>query len=164
MGQTLWSPDRTACLIELLDQPLSAGKIAAELTYRFRVPVSRNAVISKVMRLHRRLPGQRGPWKPQQIESFPTTTRHSRLKPGRRPRPPQPRWSKPTLTEITLEPIGIPLLDLEPSQCSWPIGIGYCGHPRLKGSSYCPNHHVLAHQPHKRTAAYYFRESKHGWR
>ena len=49
--------------------------------------------------------------------------------------------------------LNIPLVDLEPRHCRWPIGdpkqpgFAFCGHEQHPGSSYCPAHHVLCERP-----------------
>src|SRR5688572_2716908 len=44
----------------------------------------------------------------------------------------------------------VPLVDLTAEDCKWPIGdprdpsFGFCGHPRIPGCPYCPDHRHLS--------------------
>jgi hypothetical protein len=50
----------------------------------------------------------------------------------------------PSLEGIKKESLNIPMEKLQPSQCRYPYGdetpFLFCGHTRLPGSAYCPDH------------------------
>lgn len=50
------------------------------------------------------------------------------------------------LKAIDIEPLHITLMDLTPSHCRYPYGdsnITFCGHEKVKGTSYCAGHFKL---------------------
>jgi GcrA cell cycle regulator len=97
--------------------------------------ISRNAVIGKVVRLG--LPPRLVP------------TRTLTLRPRKRKMAHQP-----------CVPGSVPLVDLTPTACRFPMGdpqdesFGFCGCTQQEGSSYCPDHHAIAHtrKPDRRVA------------
>lgn len=127
---------------------------------------SRNSVIARVHRLKLPLRGAgRGPRRPKR-ESYPwleegkserTWYRHADGKKSREPRiaDHKVRVIKPTReqTEIRcaeVDPLNIPLLDLQPHHCRWPYGespsVVFCGNGIFQGS-YCGAHYFLSIGP-----------------
>jgi GcrA cell cycle regulator len=148
-----WSDDRIEQLRTLWATGLSAGCIAVQIG-----DVSRCAVLGKVYRLglaerrtarrvnslqrngrrRRASPDTAHPWR-----------RAFREQPKQRPNKRPPAW----LRAIEAEDAAIkrvPLLELRPGMCRWPIGdpkregFGFCGQARLEGVSYCSRHAMVA--------------------
>jgi GcrA cell cycle regulator len=128
---TPWTDELTALLMRLWSEGFSASQIADQIKGPH---LSRNAIIGKANRL--RLPARAPPKRS--------------IRPGRKPRikifepkpKPQPPAvpSVPTMRQLTL-------LELEPLQCRWPIGVGkslFCGADAEKGEVYCLFHRRLA--------------------
>ena len=64
-----------------------------------------------------------------------------------------------SVQDVGIEPLMIPLLELEPHHCRWPVnspdngeGFLFCGHQKCEGSSYCSHHHEISrsHAPVRR--------------
>jgi GcrA cell cycle regulator len=66
----------------------------------------------------------------------------------------------PALRCVEIEPRHLSMTELEPWDCRYPFGddpatMTFCGHPKLKGSSYCLKHHELCWvKPEPPKAAY----------
>lgn len=124
-----WTPERIDRLKYLWDKGFSAGLIAIELH------TTRNAVIGKIGRLGLE-------WRKE--TQLRLSSRNSRSKPARMPRP---IISSPSSVDgkiIVAPHRWVSLLDLRPRQCRWPHGDGppfaFCGATVLEDFSYCPQH------------------------
>jgi hypothetical protein len=144
-----WTKKRIALLSEMWMSGYSSGECARRLC------VSRNAAIGKLRRLG--LLGRDRPQLPimarrvniQLPTDFPTViNRPPKMRPNTRPLPPPEPYQAPP--PPPLPPIGrFSLLDLRAGHCRWPNGerpdYRFCGAPQLFDSSYCAEHHALAH-------------------
>lgn len=157
-----WTDERVELLKKLWAEGLSASVCARRLGgFAHCIDGGRSAVIGKVHRL--KLNGR-------------ATNRVHRAPVKRKPapRPPRKPMRVPTPLEvlfkveapmIPVEEIFIPLdkrkgvLDLEPSDCRFPIGdprepgFHFCGQPKAIGLSYCRAHAIRCHQPPKMPAS-----------
>src|ERR1700674_4878005 len=161
----VWPDAQIDELKRLWADGLSASRIAAALNDKFKIYLTRNAVIGKAMRS--------GLSKGRQV------ARSARIRPRKAKRlngaRSSPRRMNPgeTLHLPTLappEPIAVPteatrlrLVELEIDQCKYPLGFWlepaefFCGAPTLEGWSYCRFHqqitgagipvHQSAHMP-----------------
>jgi GcrA cell cycle regulator len=149
-----WTKKRIALLSELWLCGHSSGECAR------RLGVSRNAAIGKLRRLG--LLGRERPQLPTMRLRLPPArmllkTTEQVSKPPQKPRkrqnqrplpPPEPYQAPPPPPE---PPIGsFNLLDLRQGHCRWP-GLQdrapwtFCGAPQVFDSSYCSEHHAMAH-------------------
>ena len=140
-----WTKDQDVQLKALCQiESLSYGDIAATLSIRWGVEISRSAV------------GQRSRRKGFRSHE----ARNKAVVRATTPRKPEPRWQPPPVEEPRYIP-GLAFLDLEPHapgilminassrQCRWPVhGTGssmrVCGDPVKLGSSYCEACHARA--------------------
>lgn len=160
-SQKTWTDDRKQAVAELLREGLSAGQMSK------RLGISRNAIISVIHRdkmlseigLRAGVGGARKP----KAESSPYKT--GRMKtaarsPARRSQPapvvvvpviePEPVFICEDVAEIEtpIDPLGLPLADLNLRQCRFAVNNAakgeqhlFCGHPVKIGSSFCDHHH-----------------------
>lgn len=140
-----WTDVRSEQLKTLYAQGLSGAKIAAEMDCGF----TRNAIIGRIHRLGLELRG--GQPKRLKMEKAP------RIQKSRQRYSPESRrvltiFESAEIIKLRCVEIvsrGLSLMDLEPSDCRYPFGgddgnsITFCGHPQLKGSSYCAPHFAL---------------------
>jgi GcrA cell cycle regulator len=151
--KTNWTSERTALLIRLWKDGVSAGLIARKLGQ-----VTRSAVIGKVHRLG--LSGR------STIKQLPTCNGFLKKpsRPIKIPNPPKVAFVKPTPPKPRVvailfdapEPRMLPLEALRDNECHFPIGdplkggFGFCGHPKERGA-YCAAHGAIAYRiPEKR--------------
>jgi hypothetical protein len=125
---------------------MSASQIALELG-----GVTRNAVIGKMNRL--------GLCQPKQ-SAKPKSVRVRRN--GVRVFQPRSRSFTPKVTPMPVEPLNIPLVDLEPHHCREVVSqdgfIGlFCGRDKYGTSSYCYHHHLINEYPAPAKARVYIR-------
>lgn len=160
-SQRTWTDDRKQAVAELLREGLSAGQMSK------RLGISRNAIISVIHRdkmlseigLRSGVGGARKP----KAESSPYKS--GRMKTAARS---PARQSQPTPVvvvpivepepvfvcdygfelEPTIDPLGLPLVDLNLRQCRFAVNNAakgelhlFCGHPVKIGSSFCEHHH-----------------------
>ncbi len=132
-----WTDDRVALLKKLWGEGKTAAEIAKELG-----GVTRNAVIGKAHRLK-------------------LSNRVSPIQQNKKPAAPKPQVQAPTRAQqkqILRETEQdnrerIPLTDLKPGACRWPIGdpreknFGFCGCKAISGLPYCLEHAQVAYQP-----------------
>ncbi|MCC6598788.1 MAG: gcrA cell cycle regulator family protein [Alphaproteobacteria bacterium] len=129
-----WTDERVALLKRLWCEGKTAAEIAKELG-----DVSRNAVIGKAHRL--KLSNRVSPI---QQNKKPVT-------PANKPQV-QAAVPKTPKTPAQDNRQGIPLIDLKPHECRWPIGdpkeagFGFCSGAALVGLPYCSEHAKLAYQ------------------
>jgi GcrA cell cycle regulator len=141
-----WTDEEHALLVEHARDGKSAAAIAKILGR------SRSAVIGRVYRHSIKLHGngQRGPAKPKQ-EAVPPKAQH--LHPGNIARKKESRAFDPgEVSPITVAPTvfecrSIPLADLKPGECKWPVNDApngeqhlFCGNPSDTGV-YCRPHY-----------------------
>jgi hypothetical protein len=136
----IWDEENRQLVIDMLDLGASASKIAAVFD------LSRNAVIGRISRdpeLHGHVQHQPG------IQRIPKQRARRALPP---PPPDPPGPAKPRKPVMRL----IPLKDLGPNQCRWPVeqaavagGHLFCGAGTEAGQVYCPWHVRMA-KPERR--------------
>ena len=113
-----WTPDRTARLRELWDEPYSCDEIAVIMSKEFRCTITKNAIIGKSHRLN--LPVR-------DISTMVTPRVREPAEPDGLP--------------------GVSLLALRDGQCRWPLDtrpVRYCGEPIVR-RAYCAAHAKLAY-------------------
>ena len=158
-----WTPERTALLIQLFKEGLSAAQIAAQINARLGGNITRNAVIGKLYRLG--LSGRGRPAsisRPRRQPARPRSSGNTALKAQpliiRRPKPqPRPRPQPRPIQEIEI-PVGnrVTLLMLKPDSCRWPHGdpgtenFSFCGRKAKPDCPYCEDHAAHAYQPNDR--------------
>lgn len=160
-SQKTWTDDRKQAVAELLREGLSAGQMSK------RLGISRNAIISvihrdKVLSEIGLRSGTGGARKPK-VASSPYKS--GRMKtaarsPARQSQParvvvapviePEPVFICEDVAEIEtpIDPLGLPLADLNLRQCRFAVNNAakgeqhlFCGHPVRSGSSFCEHHH-----------------------
>jgi GcrA cell cycle regulator len=153
--QTSWEPKHSDALREYLAKGLPYSEIARRINAAFNTDYTRNATIGRAKRMG--LAGlaetgrSRKPRKPRLLpfRKMRKMRKHRAAKP-RLPRPVLKRAAALKLRCVGIEPRHLSLLELEAPDCRYPYGgdkdgeaITFCGHPRLKGSSYCASHFHL---------------------
>ncbi|MFK7840448.1 MAG: GcrA family cell cycle regulator [Bdellovibrionales bacterium] len=135
-----WTDDRVATLKKLWGEGKTAAEIAKELG-----GVTRNAVIGKAHRL--KLSNRVSPIQQSKKVAAPKPQNQNK-KPAE---PGQPRKKIKEYVDDGRE--RIPLSDLKPGQCRWPMGdprdkdFGFCGCKALPNLPYCLEHAQVAYQP-----------------
>lgn len=147
----VWTEARSDWAKQLWQSGWSAGQIGKELG------LSRNAVIGRICRMGL----SRNEAKPTVHATYPAN-RKPAIRTGSISKTKIKAMEKPKPIAEPLAPpprAPVPLMDLEPHHCRWPIGAGeavlFCGSGRLVGRPYCPRHCGEAYterQP-KRSAA-----------
>lgn len=138
----MWDEARTSRLTELRAKGWTFGEIANELG------VSRSTAIGKANRL-----GMLGR-KPriQKLAKLPRVEKHRKpaiCRPIAFRGPPIAPAEMPRATADDIARVS--LIDLEPHHCRWPCGeptAGFCGCPKVPGSSYCEGHLARAYRVH----------------
>lgn len=136
-----WTDSRVATLKKLWSEGKTAAEIASELG-----GVTRNAVIGKAHRL--KLSGRGG----ANIQT-PKKVKKKAVQ-ARKPKPANVNIApqKKTILKSDSERERIPLIDMAPNQCKWPIGdpktadFGFCGDRKVPGIPYCIEHAQVAYQ------------------
>lgn len=124
----VWTPERVDRLRQLYAQNWSARLIADEIGGS----LTRSSVMGKIKRLGLSRKGG-------------VVGRDGRVTLGGGQQM-RPKVVAPRLVEV--DPVGVPLLDLQPGQCRFPYGNGpftFCGCQALKDQSYCASHYELTH-------------------
>jgi len=157
-----WTEERKSAVANLLREGLSAGQIST------RLGVSRNAVIGVIHRDKtlseiglvrgadrvRKPKAESSPYKSGRMKTA------ARRSPARQSRPapvmvapviePEPVFICEDVAEIEtpIDPLGLPLSDLNLRQCRFAVNNAakgeqhlFCGHPVKIGSSFCEHHH-----------------------
>lgn len=152
-----WSTEEDEQLKKLTLEGLSASMIAERMPGNR----SRNSIIGRQHRLgimgkqtQRKKRASRLPIKPTPVydrHTLAATSAHVRALRSLEAKMRYAETSKAMReTPSEVEPLMIPLLDLEPHHCRWPIGdvgaddFGFCGHPKRAGVSYCEFHATIA--------------------
>jgi GcrA cell cycle regulator len=150
--QTSWEPKHSDALRDYLAKGLPYSEIARRINAAFNTDYTRNATIGRARRMGLAGPAEnsrpRKPRKPRRVP-FRKMRKHRAAKP-RLPRPVLKRAAALKLRCVGIEPRHLSLLELEAPDCRYPYGgdkdgeaITFCGHLRLKGSSYCTAHFHL---------------------
>jgi GcrA cell cycle regulator len=129
-----WTDDRVATLKKLWGEGKTAAEIAKELG-----GVTRNAVIGKAHRL--------------KLSNRVSPIQQNNKKPAPAPKA-QPQLAERKVQKIPAQDNrkGIPLTDLKPHECRWPLGdprddnFGFCAHRQIAGLPYCGEHAKMAYQ------------------
>lgn len=160
-----WTKETTEMVIDLFEKGLSASVAATRINGAFGTKFTRNSVIGKWFRMGLFRAGQRpksGPKPKQKTNLFPpvpydgmpsrlaqrvNTLRKLHLEMQAVVAPPLPA----PMPEA-VEPLRVPLFELESHMCRWPIGdprmedFAFCGLPQVEGRSYCSQHCGRAYQ------------------
>lgn len=148
-----WLPEDYEKLRRLTAEGLTAGEISARMPGR-----TRNAVV--------------GQWHRSGLKGGGRTQRSRKVKSPEEqpPAPPAPKihYPKPNFATVTgmlprrnvapaiptmssgsePAPLMVPLIDLEPRMCKWPVNDGdpflFCGHATQTGQSYCDYHYKIS--------------------
>lgn len=147
---SVWTEERVGQLKELYANGMSCSRIAAEL----RSGITRNAVIGKVHRLGLE---KRGQGRREKTERKPRVYKKRSHQPKVRIVPANGNSNQFRVIQVSttalaalrcveVTPRGLTLLELQKNDCRYPYGdsdFTFCGHPKLEGSSYCPEHFAL---------------------
>ncbi len=143
MSRFSWSEETITQLKALIAEKHCAERIAAILSAVLKVRISRNAVIGKCHREGIKLAQARGgrPRKPDGTHEKHPRVLRLQFGPALSPSIPEP-------AVMPVEPLNIPLVDLEKHHCrevvSFDGAMGlFCGHPKQPGSSFCSFHHAI---------------------
>jgi GcrA cell cycle regulator len=164
MGASVWDTEGIVDdLKKLVGERLSSSRIAAALSFKYNVDLTRNAVISKVWRI-----GMSGSL---ERPRSPSQRKKPDIKPGSRWHIPPPNQKQPQpprrALEMAPEPMPFAIVEevvvpekervgvegLGQHQCRWPIGdpqspdFHFCHHKRIGGISYCEIHARRAYRP-----------------
>ena len=154
-----WNDEQDEQLKKLTSEGLSASMIAARMPGNR----SRNSIIGRQHRLRlmgkqtqRKKPARSGPIKPTDCKSMNHMAATSTHVPHLRSMEEKMRYaetSKSMRDTSELDPLMVPLLELESHQCRWPVnspdngeGFLFCGHKKQEGSSYCSHHRQRAYR------------------
>lgn len=144
MSRFSWSEETIIQLKALIAEKHCAGRISEILSAVLKTRISRNAVIGKCHRDGIELAQTRG-GRPRNPDGTPRTRRPSvlRIQFGRCLSP-----SIPEPAVMPVEPLNIPLVDLEKHHCREVVSSDgvmglFCGHPKQPGSSFCSFHHAI---------------------
>ena len=161
MEPTGWAAEHSEELRRLLAKGASYAQAAAAINVKFGTGYTRSAALGRAKRmgsvgLDRRLPmlSSAPHLQPDEIgEPPPLAVRPSEFHWSIRP-PVFQRVEQTRLRCAEVDPRRLSLLELERNDCRYPYGgdeegetISFCGHPRRKGSSYCPAHFELTIDP-----------------
>ena len=124
MEPTNWAPEHSDALRRFFAQRLSFSEIAAAINKEFKTSYSRNAMVSRAMRMG--LAGQKRPELP--ARRTPSLNRLGEIRPAE-PNPPRFHWPLPAIerTEIPklrcveIEPRHLSLIELERGDCRYPL-------------------------------------------
>jgi len=164
MQSFIWAPEHSDALRDCLSRGMSYGRAADAINARFGTEFTRNAAVGRAKRLGLKVaPGRKitlgrkvaarpqGPRVPPEPKP---KSKGGTLRPDTPATPgPLPECAKPVkLRCVGVKPRLLAFADLEPGDCRYPYGgdkegeaFAFCGHPKLKGSSYCAPHHHLTH-------------------
>jgi len=134
-----WTDDRVAILKKLWGEGKTAAEIAKELG-----GVTRNAVIGKAHRL--KLSNRVSPIQQNKKVAAPKPQNQNK-------KPAEAQLRKKIKEYVDDGRERIPLSDLQPGGCRWPMGdprekdFGFCGCKSLPSLPYCLEHAQVAYQP-----------------
>lgn len=163
MGASSWTDEVIATLRDRHAAGRTMSEIVIDIWIAHGVSVSRNAVISKVHRLH--MPARKSQENrvPKPKAERPKRERKPRLvAPRPRPAPKLVVVPKPTAPPVP-EPIGregVLFLDHREGQCRWPLwdfltpfsGKRFCGEPVAGKAPYCAYCQSLSYEPTRSAA------------
>jgi GcrA cell cycle regulator len=166
-----WTDDRENAMRELLADPntaYSANEVAHILSDRFKIEISRNAVIGRCKRQGIPLNDCAPPGRPSNPAPRPREKPQKAVTPAQRPYIAQRKAaSGPKLHTAVPQllrcddvrgPRHVSLLELTDNTCRWPIStVGapdfcFCGNPPIEGMPYCAGHCRLAYRVDRRAA------------
>jgi GcrA cell cycle regulator len=157
MQSTNWTEEQSKALREFFENGMSYSRIAGAINAKFQTAYSRNAAIGRAQRM-----GLAGSDRPNDRPELPPRAKAPRLHRLRERHAPEsmlmmPRFEREETVKlrcVEIDPRHLSLMDLEPGDCRYPYGgdeegeaITFCGHPQLRGSSYCPAHFHLTSGP-----------------
>jgi GcrA cell cycle regulator len=156
--QSTWEDAHSLALRELVEKGMSFKEIARALNERFGTAYSRNAAIGRARRLELSTPERSGAGGVFAAPRIPDARKIVEKRARVLFKSPKPstleRAAVLQLRCVAVTPRHLSLIDLEPNDCRYPYGgdaegepITFCGHPRRKGSSYCPSHFHLTSLP-----------------
>src|SRR5216684_255291 len=148
-----WNDETDAELRRLYADKLSGAQIAQEISRKFGMTITRNAVIGRTHRLGMVEPKPAKRREPKAPHECPQRRTHKSFK-----------FKSPSIAPEPLPPpktpdVGIPisqrktLLQLTEETCRWPIGdpgsadFFFCGGQTLTSLPYCAYHSRVAYQP-----------------
>lgn len=143
--QFTWPEDHSQELRTMvLNGTGSYAEIAGVLNFKFGTTYSRNACISRAIRMG--LPSAN----PRPTERKPRESSDGVVRSK-----PKAKINLPSINKIAelrlqcveIVPLRLSIIDLERCQCHWPYGDGpitFCGHPAEEGASYCLPHYCLS--------------------
>ena len=153
--QTSWEPKHSDALRDYLAKGLPYSEIARRINAAFNTDYTRNATIGRARRMGLAGVAETGRSRKRpkpnflSIRKLRKMSKKHRAAKFRLPRPVLKR-AAPKLRCVGIEPRHLSLIALEVGDCRYPYGgdkdgeaITFCGHPRLKGSSYCVSHFHL---------------------
>jgi GcrA cell cycle regulator len=160
-----WSEEMVIDLLKMWNARIVPSEVAVVLTQKYTRVLTRSAVIGKLSRMGlatapvEEPAGVRNPkskeTKPASANPFNTWTR----RPPREPRVPR---SGAYVEVVVPEDQRKTLMDLDDSDCRWPIGdprtddFHFCGARKVDGASYCAYHlNASAYEPREGVAAPY---------
>jgi GcrA cell cycle regulator len=156
MQSTNWTEEHSKALREFLESGMPYSRIADAINAKFQTAYSRNAAIGRAQRM-----GLAGSDRPNDRPELPPRAK-ARLHRLRERHAPEsmlmmPRFEREETVKlrcVEIDPRHLSLMDLEPGDCRYPYGgdeegeaITFCGHPQLRGSSYCAAHFHLTSGP-----------------
>ena len=154
--QLSWPPEHSDALRELFAKGMSYSEIAETINARFQTDYSRNAALGRAKRMGLGGPGPSAdpPKPPPKAMPWLSKPHERRTVELRRPMPVFERTETVKLRCVEIEPLRLPLMELERGDCRYPYGgdeeseaITFCGHPQRAGSSYCTAHFHLTRGP-----------------
>jgi GcrA cell cycle regulator len=160
MSPTVWTPERDEDLRQLLTAGLSSSEVAGILSKRYKIQITKNAVIGRAGR--QKIPLGCNSGRPKgEPKPAPAPKRMDRSRPdialrnghGGKPIPP-PYVPK----RAPIKPGHVSMLQLKDDMCRWPTGDGadnirFCGMPQSESGPYCREHGRLAYQQTARRTA-----------
>jgi GcrA cell cycle regulator len=137
-----WTPEILAHAVDLCKSGMTCSQIAAALTVRFDVEISKGAVSGKFFRMGAAKP--RAP-KPERKAPVPKPERKTRLQ-----LPAPPMIAARPVCEPVATVAKVDFMGLRPGLCKWPIGevgsddFGFCGDHSAGLRPYCNRHMSIA--------------------
>lgn len=150
-GLQIWTVEQSNALRNHIAAGMSYSQAAARINFDFGTNYSRNAAIGRANRIGVSPPARLStPKKPRvykkrehkpkvRIVAANSNSNQFRVI----------QVSETSLAELRcaeVTPRGLTLSDLRKNDCRYPYGdsdFTFCGHPKLEGSSYCPEHFAL---------------------
>lgn len=155
----VWTDEQDALMVKCLAEGMSRAEAGAEVNKQFNTKYSRNAAIGRAWRKGLRStlkPGrnksQRYPPSPQCVAAAAAKRRQAHPAPIHQKALPMPQFNRDGFHGLRcdeVEPLNVPLIELQDSHCRWPVSKHpaaalFCGHFKIEGSSYCLDHYALS--------------------